>query len=183
MDRWEDGFTSDIGYEGSSGEYDTTFGGEGAGGESIIILPNGDEARGEEYKNADWASETVYPEEEERSIQSLETYDDILGIRKEADKTMLSQAENVEAAEEGSVLGVDNQQEKEIVYRILGATGGENTIYSLDDVYPVLLDIRTELRNLNRHQTNMETFGFVTVALLSMVMGGLVCYGFFRRII
>lgn len=182
MYEWEDGFTSEIGYDSESGGNEGYFG-EGQPGGNVIILPNGDKERREEDTGTDWASETVYPEEEEKSIQSLESYDDILGIRNEADASMLSQVEIMETAEEGAVLGVDNQQEKEIVYRILGTTGGESNIYSIDDVYPVLLDIRTELRNLNRHQTNMETFGFVTVALLSMVMGGLVTYGFFRRII
>ena len=181
MDEWQDGFTSEIGYNEGNGDTEGWFG-QGQPGNGIIILPNGDEERREET-GTNWASETVYPEEEKKSIQSLESYDDILGIRKEADTSMLSQIESVEAAEEGAVLGVDNQQEKEIVYRILGTSGGESNIYSIDDVYPILVDIRTELRNLNRHQTNMETFGFVTVALLSMVMGGLVTYGFFRRII
>lgn len=178
MDNWEDGFSSDV---FGSGEYYEDGGSDfgRAAEQGVVILPNGDVP---EYTEG-WPTESAYPEEKAFAIQPVESYDDILGIQKEADESMLSTPEIMETAEEGAVLGVDNQQEKEIVYRILGTSGGENTIYSIDDVYSVMLDLRTELRNLNRHQENQETFGYVTVALLSMIMGGIVAYGFFRRII
>lgn len=179
MDNWEDGFGYVGGYEG---EY---FGGYTEDGQRIIILPNGDEARDYVARGTEEYPEYIEPEEETVILPVNEQYeyDDILGIKTIADESMLSTLEDVSIAEESSILDVDNEQEKEIIYRILGTTGGEDTIYSIDDVYSVLLDVRNELVNSNRHMTNLETFGYVMVALVSMLLGGMIVYGFFRRIL
>lgn len=95
---------------------------------------------------------------------------DILGIGEEAQKEMV-------------LVGSEDQN---TVSTTEGATETTTELYVQDPytvaLYERFVEFSEKQENVNIHYHNMETFSMVEIAVITMILGGIVAYGFLRRI-
>lgn len=180
---WSYGYGADTGTQGADG---------GDWGESVIILPNGEQpSSGSDSAGREYGGSTGGGTEQIVGSGGDETdvfnfSGDLLGIAAEAQEEMVSLVgtdegvgdvdKEVEPAEEESGNG-------EEISPSPTPTPVITTDPVLTDIYQLLYSMDVREQELQVHYHNMELFSVSVIGLLAMGFGGMICYGFLRRIL
>lgn len=183
--EWSYGYGADTGTQGAEG---------GDWGQSVIILPNGDistlgsESAGIEYWNStEGGTEQIVSGGDGVGTDVFNFSGDLLGIATEAQEEMValvgSDAGVGDIDKEAEPAEEDSDEGNRDITPTPTPAPESTSDPVLSDIYQLLYSMDAREQELEIHYHNMELFSLSLIGLLAMGFGGMICYGFLRRIL